>query len=370
MPEFAVYGIDVLDNANVGTTSGAGNDGQGTINVTGGNQPFEDDDIVVVTAENLSSGNEITAGSVISDITVYDSLADFQAGIVKFNYAPQNPGQTATVQSDLSGLGDGYVRFNANVLKPQDGGPSFNQLLIAPGKDLAVAAQEPGGLTIDRNEDFDFNDDGDLDDPLEEGNNQFLVGDYVTAPICFAKGTLIRTPAGERAVEDLRPGDRVITLHHGTQQLVSSMRNAVAGFGKMAPVRIAAGHFGATRDLMVSQNHRILCQGPDIELMFETPKVLVAAKHLVGHPGVSLVPCARITYVHLQFSRHEVIWANGCASESLFAAPKTNAMRNTETDQQDELLSIFPELVEVGQFQGLQPAQRCLTKSEAAALHC
>lgn len=368
MPFFTVFGIDVLNNPNVGTTSGAGNEGQGTINVTGGTQPFEDDDIVVINAENLSSGNEIIAGSVITDITVYESLADFQAGTVKFNYAPQNPGQTASVQSDLSGLGDGYVRFNANVLIPEDGGPSFGSLLVAPGKDLAVAAQQPGGITIDRNEDFDFNGDGDFDDTLEDGNNQFLVGDYVTAPICFAKGALIRTQEGERPVEDIRPGDRVITLHHGVQQVQSMFQNVVAGFGKMAPVRIAAGRFGATQDLLVSQNHRILCEGRDIEMMFETPQVLVAAKHLVGCPGVELEPRARITYVHLQFARHEVIWANGCPSESLFAVPKTSDMHRSEIDAQDELSAIFPAKLGDVASEVLQPAQRCLTGHEAAAL--
>lgn len=368
MPDFIVSGIDVLDNASVGTTSGAGKDGQGIVRVTGGSQPFEDDDIIAFTALNLSSGNEIVAGSVISDITVYDSLADFQAGTIKYNYRPQNPGQTATVQSDLSGLGDGYVRFNANVLIPEDGGPSVNQLFVAPGKDLADAALQPGGIIIDRNEDFDFNGDGDTDDPFEKGNNQFLVGDYVTAPICFAKGTLIRTPEGERPIEDIKPGDRVMTLHHGTQRLVSAFQNAVVGLGRMAPVRIAAGRFGATRDLLVSQNHRILCEGPRIEMMFETPQVLVAAKHLVGRPGVKIDPCARITYVHLQFARHEVIWANGCPSESLFAAPKANHMSRAEIDAQNELSEIFSQELGPVRSETLQPAQRCLTGREAAAL--
>lgn len=368
MPDFAVFGIDVIDNPSVGSTSGAGNEGQGIVTVTGGSQPFEDDDVVVFTALNLTADNEITAGSVISDIVVYESLADYQAGIVKFDYRPQNPGQTATVQSDLSGLGDGYVRFNANVLIPENGGPSFNQLFVAPGKNLADAVTQPGGLTIDRNEDFDFNNDGDTADPIEDGNNLFFVGDYVSAPICFAAGTLIRTPEGDRRVEELQPGDRVITLHHGAQPLVGIYRSTVAGFGKLAPVRIAAGHFGATRDLRVSQNHRILCDGPEIELHFDAARVLVAAKHLVGQPGVTLEPRARITYVHLKFATHEIIWSNGCASESLFARAPTQAESHAEAEAQDELGALFPGLRDDLATQGALPAHLFLTAREAAAL--
>lgn len=66
------------------------------------------------------------------------------------------------------------------------------------------------------------------------------------------------------------------------QQVVSAFLNVVVSFGKMAPVRIVTGRFGATRDLLVSQDHPILCEGPRIELMFETQQVLVATRHLVG----------------------------------------------------------------------------------------
>jgi len=256
--EIIVFGIDVLDSPSVNTTNGAGNEGQGTVTITGGTQPFEDDDVIVFSTVNLTPSGEIGPGSAFDDITVYDSLADYQAGIVKYNYEPQNPGQTGSVQPNLSGLGDGYVRFNSNVLIPTDGGPTTNQLFIAPGTDLADSAQEPDGLTLDRNQDIDFNGNGVIDGPPEPGNNLFFVGDY-TAPVpCFTAGTLILTPSGDRPIEDIRPGDRVITYDSGTQVVRWVGRRVVPAVAHLAPVSIAANAFGDHQRLVVSQNHRIL----------------------------------------------------------------------------------------------------------------
>ena len=52
---------------------------------------------------------------------------------------------------------------------------------------------------------------------------------------------------------------------------------AVAGAGAGAPVLIPAGALGNTRDLLVSQQHRMLVTGWRAELMFGEPEVLVAA---------------------------------------------------------------------------------------------
>ena len=226
MSAFIVFGIDVLNGPNVSTNSSAGTGGQGTATITGGTQPFEDDDVIVFGTVRLTSEGEIGPGCAISDVTAYDSLADFQAGLVKLDYRPQNPGQTAKVQNDVSGLGDGYVRFNANVLVPENGGPSFSQLFVAPGTNLADAAAAPGGLTLNRFQDFDFNGDGDADDPpVEPANGRF-----------FVAGTAIATPSGPVAVEDLAAGDRVSTRDNGAQFVTRVGQRRVPDLGAMAPV--------------------------------------------------------------------------------------------------------------------------------------
>lgn len=362
--EFVVLGIDVVDNASVGTTSGTGNEDQGTVTVTGGTQVFEDDDVVVISATDLVDG-EIGPGSSITGITVYDSLEDYENGTVKYTYEPMNPGQTATVQSDLSGLGDGYVRFNANVLVSSDGGPSINQLFVAPGTNLVDAVQEDGGLTLNRNEDMDLNNDGDTDDPGEAGDNMFYVGDYVTPVVCFARGTRVRTPDGERLIEDLAPGDLVMTYDDGAQPVRWIGHRRMVARGRFAPVEIAAGTFGDHGSLSVSQNHRILRDGPAVELLFGVDQVLVAAKHLVDRRNVTLRQGGFVEYFHILFDRHQLVWANGMLSESLF--PGAEIESPAQAESLAELLEVFPEL-EATRQDDPNAARRCLTRYEARLL--
>ncbi|MFY0619619.1 Hint domain-containing protein [Shimia sp.] len=369
MGEFVVFGIDVLNNPNVSTTSGTGNDGQGIAVITGGSQPFEDDDIVVFETVNETPDGELSGSSAIGDITVYDSLADYEAGLVKYNYAPQNPGQTASIQGDVSGLGDAYVRFNANVLVPEDGGPTFGSLFVAPGTNLADAANQPGGLTLDRNQDIDLDGDGDFDEPLEEGNNLFYVGDYTQPIPCFTVGTKLRTPSGPALIETLRPGDQVLTLDNGAQTVRWIGRRRVQARGHMAPVHIAANTYGKHRALEVSQNHRILRKGPEISLLFAEPEVLVAAKHLIDKRNVTLRTGGWVEYVHILFDQHQIVWANGLLSESLYPSVDSFALADPSQEAaMKELQSIFGELFEGETVTPEFAARRCLKKSEASLI--
>lgn len=366
MPDFVVFGIDVLDQPQVNSLSGAGNEGQGTVTITGGTQPFEDDDIVVFSAIRLTAEGEIPRGGAIDDLTVYDSRADYEAGIVKYNYRPQNPGQTANIQGSLSGLGDGYVNFNSGVLIPEDGGPAVPRLFVAPGTNLADAAAQPGGVTLDRNQDIDFNGDGDFDDPIEDGNNLFYVGDY-TAPVpCFTAGTRILTPTGEIAIETLTPGDRVITFDSGTQVVRWVGRRKLRAVGHMAPVHISKDTFGHHDSLLVSQNHRILRTGPAIRPLFDTPEVLVAAKYLVDNRNVTIRRGGWVDYVHILFDQHHLVWANGCLSESLFPASITADPELAP--QLEELRAIFPEVFDGTALKDLQTVRPCLKRFEAQLL--
>ncbi len=369
MGAFVVFGSDVLDSPSVSSNSGAGNQGQGTVTVSGGSQPFEDDDIIVFTTVNETADGQLNGGSAIADIVVYDSLEDYQAGIIKYNYAPQNPGQTASIQSDVSGLGDGYVRFNSNVLQPEDGGPTVNQLFVAPGTNLADAASQPGGITLDRNQDIDFNNDGNFDDPLEEGDNLFYVGDYTAAVVCFTAGTKILTPKGEVNIEDLKLGDHVVTVDNGNQPVRWVGCRRVRAHGRMAPVCIAENTFGVHRSLEVSQNHRILRRGPAISLLFADREVLVAAKHLVDNRNVTIRNGGWVTYVHVLFDDHELVWANGLLSESLLPSIHSISANNyAQLEALDEFRSIFGTIDERETDPTVQAARRCLIKREALLL--
>ena len=191
---------------------------------------------------------------------------------------------------------------------------------------------------------------------------------------CFAAGTLIATLRGPVAVEAIRPGDRVLTRDRGFRPLRWAGRQAVsaarlAAAERLRPVRIAAGALGPgvpARDLLVSPQHRMLLAGPEIAARFGTPEVLVAAKHLVGRPGITVeVPAGGIAYHHLLFDAHEVVLADGAWAESLFTGPM--AMKLMPAAQRAEILTLFPALAQGGPPHAA-PARRFLSGAEARGI--
>jgi hypothetical protein len=343
LPEIIVYGSDVAANPTVNSNSSAGYQGQGQITVSA-QRVFQDDDIVILNVGLVNSNSEITpwtsaqGNSGLTDVTVYDSYDAYLAGTVKYHYAPQNPGQTANVQSDISGLGDGYVRFvSANIIQPQNGGPSFNQLFVAPNSGIAS-----GSGTFSNQQQFDFNSDGDYDDFLEDGNTNFLVGDYTSPSVCFTSGTLIKTQSGERPIENLVVGDMVPTMDHGYQPIRWIGSSKRAATGDLAPILIRKGALGNDRDLRVSPQHRMLLQCWQADMLFGELEVLATAKSLMNDQTILREDGGGVEYFHILFDTHEVIWAEGAPSESFH--PGKQGWTALDQATRDEILTLFPQL--------------------------
>ncbi len=136
---------------------------------------------------------------------------------------------------------------------------------------------------------------------------------------CFVAGTRILTPAGEVAVEHLQPGDRVITLDHGAQKVRWVAQRTVLARGAFMPVEFKPGALGNDRPLYVSQQHRMLLSNPLSELYFGSHQVFARALHLINHEDVVAAGHFKlVTYCHFVFDDHEIVFANGARSESLF----------------------------------------------------
>jgi len=159
---------------------------------------------------------------------------------------------------------------------------------------------------------------------------------------CFVSGTRILTPKGEIAVDDLKAGDQVVTMDHGLQVIRwvgSCTRPAV---GALAPIKFNKGVIGNTRDLLVSPQHRMLVKGWQAELLFNESEVLVPAKALLSDRGVTRETGGMVTYFHILFDKHEIIYAQGCPSESFHPGVATLSALDHTT--QDEVLTLFPDL--------------------------
>ena len=177
---------------------------------------------------------------------------------------------------------------------------------------------------------------------------------FVTVDVtCFARGTRIETPRGAVAVEDLRPGDLVLTRDRGAQPLrwVGSSRvdgGTLASTPRLRPIRIRAGALGQhapAQDLLVSPQHRILVRSKIAQRMFGAAEVLVAAKQLVLLDGIDVAEdLAEVEYFHLLFDRHEVVISNGAETESLYTGPQ--ALRSVGPAARQEILDLFPQLLD------------------------
>ena len=115
---------------------------------------------------------------------------------------------------------------------------------------------------------------------------------------------------------------------------------------KRLPVCILAGALGEglpSRDLLVSRQHRMLVNSKIALRMFNSPEVLIPAIKLTALPGIFVdETIEEVEYFHLLFDRHEVIFAEGAPTESLFTGPE--ALKSLSAAARREIFDIFPEL--------------------------
>ncbi|WP_299704869.1 Hint domain-containing protein [uncultured Tateyamaria sp.] len=230
--------------------------------------------------------------------------------------------------------------------------PTGQQVTIGPNGELTVVGDGD-------EEDFNFT------YTVTDGNNTDVGFVNATSVPCFVAGTLISTPEGDVPVESLREGDPVLTQDDGPQPLRWIGTRTVAAQDQYAPILIRAGTFGQHDDVMLSPLHRVLIRDSLAELLFGDREVLVAAKDLVNDRSVTRREGGTVTYVHLMFDRHQVVFSGGLATESFLPGPQTT--KSFEREIVQEICSIFPELdPETGE--GYGPAARRTLRGYEAGL--
>ena len=185
--------------------------------------------------------------------------------------------------------------------------------------------------------------------------NQY--SDYIA---CFTLATRIRTPDGDRQIETLRPGDLVSTMDNGAQPLRWIGHRTVPAKGSYAPVHFESGTLANEAPLLVSPEHRMLVTGPTVAYYFGLSSVLVSAKSLVNGSTIRYVTGGSVTYFHMLFDRHEIVWAEGTPSEALLATDYS--LNGLTSSAQAEICALFPEM------RHRQTARTCLSSNEAAVL--
>ncbi|WP_420870505.1 Hint domain-containing protein [Marivita cryptomonadis] len=211
----------------------------------------------------------------------------------------------------------------------------------------------------------DFNDDGILNQSndgvgdVDYSNNASLGGGGLvfagatgnmssftvenTGVVCFASGTRILTTEGERLIETLRVGDRIITRDNGVQTLRwigkrDLSKTDLARNPKLHPIHLSPKLTGGDLPLIVSPQHGVVFN-------VDGEETLVRAIHLARLQGGAarvMHGCRKVSYFHIMFEDHQIVFANGAPSESFF--PGHFALAALESDVRSEIYELFPDL--------------------------
>ena len=348
-------------------------------------------DLILLNGAGVDANSQGTVFNFNADPSQSD-LADVYDNIVfdtpDGTFGEEIPiGSTVTLNGVVYTLSEVYDFWGSYTMVDPQTGETF----VQEGQTIALTLVDPDGV------EFSFvapSDAFNPDSPWQPGNIQSIEvisepyvenaihgyddgnklgdDDDVTIP-CFTAGTLIDTAEGPRKVEDIRPGDMVLTRDAGflPVQWVGSRTIGgadLAAHPEFAAVIVRAGALGnnlPARDLRVSPWHRLLLCGQRAELMFGEHEVLVPAIYLVGQPGFARDDSA-VTYVHVMFDTHQIVRSEGAWSESFQPGEKT--LSSMDAASRAELLALFPELAGQGGQQAYVAARLTLNEQEARAL--
>lgn len=130
-------------------------------------------------------------------------------------------------------------------------------------------------------------------------------------------GTLVATDLGWQPVEDLVPGDRVVTFDNGLRPLravrVSTLFTAAEAAPRAVwPLSVPAGALGNRSALNLLPGQPLLIESDTAEAMYGDPFLMVTAAALEGYRGIApAAPTPELTIVTLEFDTGEVVYVNG-----------------------------------------------------------
>jgi hypothetical protein len=157
---------------------------------------------------------------------------------------------------------------------------------------------------------------------------------------CFASGTRLLTERGDVPIEEIVPGDFVITAENELAKVIWVGRRDL-DFTKhpmpllVRPIRIAAGALAMgipERELVVSPDHGLYFDGS-----------LIQAKDLVD--GVVIrqdLAIKTIRYHHIELETHSILLAEGAGAESYLDTGHRGVFNNAEAP-----LILHPDLMQI-----------------------
>ena len=173
----------------------------------------------------------------------------------------------------------------------------------------------------------------------------------------FARGTLLKTPQGLVAIEDLLPGD-VVETSEGPQPVLwigsAAILPGAAAAGSLLDclIRVTAEAFGIGRpagDVVLGPGAALLHNPPQLSAASGTGHVLTPlADFIDGDSVFRVTPPSAVKVYHLMVPRHAAVRAGGLELESYH--PGTGVVDSMGEAAQQLFFSLFPGVTRTRDF--------------------
>jgi len=157
---------------------------------------------------------------------------------------------------------------------------------------------------------------------LEETATALRMSELVQG--CFSTGARVTMEDGSLcAVEALQAGMEIRTRDHGPQSLRWIGQATMRAHGPFAPVTFAPGTLGNLGALTLGPLQRIFLYQRGEDRLGSRPEVLIQAQSLVDGRRVLQREGGFVTYYHLAFDDHQIIYVEGIPVESMLVSRAT-----------------------------------------------
>lgn len=262
-------------------------------------------------AEGVNRGDDLgTADDLIHD-DIY--ALDPEARPVRLALEPGEGGRFRIAQDTEAGQPGAVVRLDCALEFMSPDGKSLEAIVLAENGTGDVYLLPLSPLSADR--------------PLTLVNIDRARASQVLAQVAcvsFTRGTRIALASGAQVpIEELKVGDKVLTRNEGPRAIRWIGQSTTRATGAFAPIVIKAGTLNNTGDLVVSPDHRLFVYQRSDRLGAGCSDLLVKARHLVNGETVYVRQGGFVDYFQLLFDRHQIIYAEGIAAESLLLDIRT-----------------------------------------------